>query len=285
MCSRELVRTHFPRCASVLRTSRASDAKNVNVDNILMTKVTTRGGTLVLCFLTKSAAYLSADSRYTNSSRSDRDTARKAFLCGGDSICGVSGYPLIRLDPPGRRPVVIDVLRTAAKIGQRRGIQIERLAEGIGYEILNTWRQFDGTFSAPIPEDRDPSIGASLCSILYVGRSRRYDWLAKTIRFPFRQRQLGYRKYSIMFDEPRIISTFEGDIRQDTPKVIRQGRLDCLSAMHEGDFGSDGSVMRLIDQLYADAERSGKSCADEIGGPIDIAKLTRSECSWLRRKP
>jgi hypothetical protein len=175
----------------------------------------------------------------------------------------------------------IDMSLIADRVAKKRGITAEDLGKGIIRLVQPIWRPFADTFADPFPED--PEVGRSVCSILYVGRSQRSGWSLNTIRFPFRQRQLSNKRYSIILEDPRVIPEFDGPVVDVQFKP--QGRRDCLSRrQYPGDFDTDSGAIRVIDQMYADAIQPRNKCSEEIGGPIDIAKLTQSECRWLRRK-
>jgi hypothetical protein len=87
------------------------------------------------------------------------------------------------------------------------------------------------------------------------------------------------------FGEPTMKIRFDGVFASF---LYTHSRGDCLpqNMQHRIDPDlPDNDLLAAVDEVFRAARMTSKSCADEVGGSIDVAAIDSKGFCWLRRKP
>ncbi len=227
-------------------------------------------GTLHVILHGRKRIVVCSDSRgHSEESGPSPEVFQKLFQSGKRTLCGIHG--ILTLPPD------ILISNQISKLCSQD--ELRDLPRELLIAIRNV---VEGPIAALFAGQPPPDL-PSIFGAFSIQRRRNGELTFWKLDFPVVKALNGDRSVG----EPQLKAAIEGFPPAPYFHYF-EARGDCLPS----DFmervhpdSPEAEILRGVDDIFAFATTLNKSCADEIGGPIDVAVIDSIGVSWLRKKP
>lgn len=236
--------------------------------------------TLILVLPTSHGVYVSADSR-NGEDPSNRDGARKLFLCGKSAVCAISGARILNAsayDPDGKAAKGALDLSTELEMASREmpeapaADQVEWLADRMQRPLAEFWRTYLRDRRVILPLSK--KLGSrDLATILFARADALYQ-----IHLQFDELAHESGGWLHLLQAPSVRPS-------DVSRPLAQGQTLCMRIRPSEPpaVATREETLRTITELYKRTQDGG-FCERMIGGPVEIAVVEVEGASMLKRK-
>jgi hypothetical protein len=270
--------------------SRIAAFEFCGLDDMTQSRLSSCGGSLILCLLTRNSIYVSADSRYANAPEEIRDSAEKLLAFGSSAVCALSGQLRFTRFEYGLRPDPLNGVRSFELADIVRGLDdcgppadgrgaVRHFADSLYAGLQPVWESFASDLNEPFGLHLDRPL--PLAELMYVDRLRDGRPVLSSIILKHSLHYTEARRYCSVLHSPIVTCRHEGQIER--PVVYLQGMKFCARPGNDLNIPDDAAARTTINNIFNDARRKSR-CRAAIGGPIDLAVIDENGRRWLQHK-